>query len=147
MRASLRAGPAAAGPLYIAGRPLLLPQGAVRFARAPGALQRWRLVTGRLPIRAGGGGEAAGDEHSECHLEGPGVPSPGPARPTDLVVPPLAPAFSPVCPLHFACPVAASAQAAWVPPEAAPAAPAPLLASQGLPGTCCFAGTVRTAWA
>lgn len=58
VRASLRAAPAAAGPLYIAGRPLLLPRGADRVRL--GARGAVALAAGRRPPANQGWGRGGG---------------------------------------------------------------------------------------
>lgn len=89
VRASLRAGRPGAGPLYIAGRPLLLPRGAVRVRL--GARGAVALAAGRRPPANQGWGRGGGRGRApRVPPGGSSVPTPGFAQPTDLLVPPLA---------------------------------------------------------
>ncbi|CAN0345018.1 unnamed protein product [Rangifer tarandus platyrhynchus] len=138
VRASLRAGPAAAEPLYIADShppaPFYSRRGPFAFAWAPGALWRSRrLVSGRLPIRTGGG-KAVGAQHRRGHLEGPRPPP----LPTDLGVPTLASppllSFRPKFGLlHFAPACRVSYLKRLRPPPSSPAQPPPQGAWSHLP--------------
>ena len=151
------AGPGRA-TIYSRSPPPHSRRGPFAFSWAPGALWLSRLVAVGLPIRAGGG-EEAGDQRRECHLEGPRPPplaSLGPwtcwCRPSRLLHSRLAAEvlLLPLCPCLSRLRGASSPPLFQRPgcrPHLVPSAQRShslRFAFQGLPGTCSFAGTLWT---